>query len=212
MSDEPQRHDGDAEGTVPEAEAAARRYEEVAEVGDVAPGDGTRPGPQDPGEETAGQEGAALEAARAEAERYKDLALRAQAEAENARRRAARDVENAHRYALEKFAAQLLPVVDSVEKSVEAADAEEGDERFAAVREGIQLTHRLFLDTLAKAGIEQVNPVGEPFDPERHEAMTMIEAPHAEPNSVVDVLQKGWVLNGRLLRAAMVVVARGPGG
>jgi molecular chaperone GrpE len=140
----------------------------------------------------------------------RDQVLRAQAEAENVRRRAARDVESARKFALEKFAKELLPVVDSVEKSVEAAAEQDDGERFAAVREGIELSARLMRETLGRFGIESVDPLGEPFDPERHEAMTMIEAPSAEPNSVVDVLQKGYLLNGRLLRAAMVVVAKAP--
>jgi molecular chaperone GrpE len=153
---------------------------------------------------------AALEAARAEATRMKDTALRAQAEMENIRRRAARDVEAAHKFALEKFAGDLLPVIDSLEKSVEAvAGHEGGDDAIVAIKEGIQLSERLFLDTLGRSGVERIDPLGEPFDPERHEAMSMIEAPDAEPGSVVNVLQKGYALNGRLLRAAMVIVARG---
>ncbi|MEE4361560.1 MAG: nucleotide exchange factor GrpE [Pseudomonadales bacterium] len=207
MADDPQRREEGAEAGQPDAhataEASARQYEEVAGAssGEV---DEDAPAPGDPVSE-------ALEAARQEAASFKDLALRAQAEAENVRRRAARDVENAHKFALEKFAAQLLPVVDSLEKSVDAVSGEQAAEGFAAIREGIQLSHRLFLDTLAKVGIEQVDPVGEPFNPELHEAMTMIDVPSAEPNSVVDVLAKGYTLNGRLLRAAMVVVARAPG-
>ena len=151
----------------------------------------------------------ALAAAVAEAASMKDAALRAQAEVENIRRRATRDVEAAHKFALEKFASALLPVADGLQKSVEAVGAHEGDdEGLAAVKEGIQLSERMFMDTLEKFGVEGVDPLGEPFDPERHEAMSMIEAPGAEPNSVVNVLQKGFVLNGRLLRAAMVIVAK----
>ena len=156
---------------------------------------------------------AALAAAQAEIAELRDAAPRAQAEVENIRRRTQREVENANRFALEKFAAALLPVADSLEKSVEAVEAHEGaeaqDGALAAIKEGIGLSQRLFADTVGKFGIERVHPLGESFDPERHEAMTMIEAPHAEPNSVVDVLQAGYLLNGRLLRAAMVVVAKG---
>ena len=152
----------------------------------------------------------ALAAAVAEAAAMKDAALRAQAEVENIRRRATRDVEAAHKFALEKFASALLPVADSLQKSVEAVTAHEGDdEGLGAVKEGIQLSERMFMDTLEKFGLEGIDPLGEPFDPERHEAMSMIEAPGAEPNSVVNVLQKGFALNGRLLRAAMVIVAKG---
>ena len=150
---------------------------------------------------------AALEAAQDEVANLKDAALRAQAEVENMRRRAARDVENAHKFALERFAESLLPVVDSLEKSVESA-AEAADA--AAVSEGVRLCLKLFLDTLAKNGIEQVDPLGEPFDPAQSEAMAMVENPDAEPNSVMEVMQKGYALNGRLVRAAKVIVAKAP--
>ncbi|MEE4302301.1 MAG: nucleotide exchange factor GrpE [Pseudomonadales bacterium] len=163
----------------------------------------------EPGSAPADDASRALEAALEEAARMKDAALRAQAEMENVRRRSARDVEAAHKFALEKFATGLLPVVDSLEKSVEAvAGHEGGDEAIVAIKEGIQLSERMFMDTLGKFGVERIDPLGEPFDPERHEAMSMIEAPDAEPNTVVTVLQKGYALNGRLLRAAMVIVAR----
>ena len=149
---------------------------------------------------------AALQAAEDEVASLKDAALRAQADVENMRRRAARDVENAHKFALERFTESLLPVVDSLEKSVEsAADA-------AAVSEGVSLCLKLFLDTLAKNGIEQVDPLGEPFDPSRSEAMAMVENLDAEPNSVMEVMQKGYALNGRLVRAAKVIVAKAPAG
>ncbi len=146
----------------------------------------------------------------AEAERqvaeFKDQALRAQAEMENVRRRAARDVENAHKYALERFTADLLPVLDSLEKAVEAA-GEPADEAAGAIKEGVELSLKLFLNTLEKAGVDQVDPHGEPFDPQLHEAMAMVPNPDAEPNSVMEVMQKGYTLNGRLIRAAKVVVS-----
>ena len=150
---------------------------------------------------------AALEAAQDEVASLKDAALRAQAEVENTRRRATRDVENAHKFALERFADDLLPVVDSLEKSVESA-AEAADA--AAVSEGVGLCLKLFLDTLAKNGIDQIDPLGEPFDPSQSEAMAMVENPDAEPNSVMEVMQKGYALNGRLVRAAKVIVAKAP--
>jgi molecular chaperone GrpE len=150
---------------------------------------------------------ARLEQAEQELERYRDQALRAQAEAENTRRRASRDVENAHKYALEKFAADLLPVVDSLEKAVEVAAASQGAE---SLGEGVELSMKLFLSVLEKHGLQRIDPLGEPFDPRLHEAMTMVPSPHAEPNSVLEVMQRGYVLNGRLVRAAKVVVARAP--
>lgn len=155
-----------------------------------------------------------LAAASEEIAALKDQALRSKAEAENVRRRAARDVENAHKYALEKFAAELLPVVDSLEKAVESAElgAEATDAAAAnAIGEGVELSLKLFLDVLEKFGLNRVHPVGEPFDPQLHEAMAMVENPDAEPNSVLDVMQPGYTLNGRLVRAAMVVVSKAPG-
>ena len=163
-------------------------------------------------EESAPDLQAALEAAEDEVASLKDAALRAQAEVENMRRRAARDVENAHKFALERFAEGLLPVLDSLEKSVESAakatDAAAVAE--AAVAEGVALCLKLFIDTLAKNGIERIDPLGEPFDPSHSEAMAMVENPDAEPSSVTEVMQKGYVLNGRLVRAAKVIVAKAP--
>jgi molecular chaperone GrpE len=146
----------------------------------------------------------------AEAERQvaglKDQVLRAQAEMENVRRRAARDVENAHKYALERFTSDLLPVLDSLEKAVEAS-GESAGEAAGAIKEGVELSLKLFLTTLEKAGVIQVDPHGEPFDPQLHEAMAMVPNPDTEPNSVIEVMQKGYTLNGRLVRAAKVVVS-----
>lgn len=156
---------------------------------------------------------AQLEQALAEQANLKDQALRAAAEAENVRRRAARDVENAHKFALEKFVGSLLPVLDSLDKAVESstAHAEDDDQgALSAVAEGVELSRKLMLDTLEKFGVERIDPLGEPFDPQRHEAMSVVEAPDAEPNSVIGVLAPGYMLNGRLVRAAMVMVAKGP--
>jgi molecular chaperone GrpE len=162
--------------------------------------------PGDQAEAAGGDAEARLLAAEARAEQFRDQALRAQAEAENVRRRAARDVENAHKFALERFSGELLPVLDSLEKAVEVASATEGAE---AIAEGVNLSLKLFLSVLEKQGIERVDPAGEPFDPQRHEAMAMVPSPTAEPNSVIEVMQPGYLLNGRLVRAAKVVVARG---
>lgn len=150
---------------------------------------------------------AALEEARAAATEARDQALRARAEAENVRRRAQRDVEHAHKFALEKFAGELLPVIDSLEKTVEAVESEA---EAKAIVEGVQLSLKLALGAMEKSGLEQLDPAGEPFNPEFHEAMSMIESADAEPGSVLHVLQKGYTLNGRLVRAAMVIVAKPP--
>lgn len=138
----------------------------------------------------------------------KDQLLRAAAEMENVRRRSARDVEKAHKFALERFTSDLLPVVDSLEKAIEAAaDADADNAR--VLTEGVQLSLKLFLGVLEKAGVVQIDPLGEPFDPQSHEAMAMVPNPDAEPNSVMEVMQKGYSLNGRLVRAAKVVVVSG---
>ena len=138
----------------------------------------------------------------------KDQLLRSIAEMENVRRRAQRDVENAHKFAVEKLLGDLFPVIDSMEKAAETAENSEADDGAKAIVEGVSLSLKLFVDTLAKAGVEQIDPFGEPFDPQLHEAMAMVPNPDAEPNTVMDVMQKGYVLNGRLARAAKVIVVK----
>lgn len=137
-----------------------------------------------------------------------DRMLRVQAEAQNMIRRAERDVENARKFALERFTGALLPVIDNLERAV--ASMNEDDEATRPLYEGVQLTYRSFLDVLQKFDVVMVDPAGQPFNPELHEAMSMVDAPGAAPNSVVSVIQKGYTLNGRLVRAAMVVVAKSP--
>ena len=134
--------------------------------------------------------------------------LRAAAEAQNIRRRAEQDIEKAHKFALEKFATDLLAVADSLERGLEVSDPT--DESIRPMREGMELTYKLFLDTLKRFQVERVDPQGEPFNPEQHQAMAMEESTHAEPNSVLKVFQCGYVMNGRLLRPAMVVVSKAP--
>ena len=132
--------------------------------------------------------------------------MRAAAETENVRKRAQRDLENARRFALESFTRELLAVRDSLEMGIEAADSADAD----ALLEGKQATLKLLTTTLERFGVEQLDPVGEPFDPEYHEAMTMQPSADVEPGSVLTVIQKGYSLNGRLLRPARVVVAAEP--
>ena len=140
----------------------------------------------------------------------KDLALRAQADAQNVKRRAEQDVEKARKFALEQFTRELLPVVDNLERALEAASGE--DEVVKPIAEGVELTLKSFLDALSKFNIERVDPQGEPFDPNLHQAMSMIENDEVEPNSVIAVMQKGYTLNGRLVRPAMVMVSKASGG
>lgn len=135
----------------------------------------------------------------------KDVHLRAQAEIQNIQRRTERDVENARKYALEKFAGSMIDVVDNLERALESTPAD--NEAAKALREGVALTHKHMLDTLKRFAVEQVNPVGEPFNAELHQAVSMVPSPTAEPNSVLNVLAKGYTLSGRLLRPAMVVVS-----
>jgi len=155
---------------------------------------------------------AALDASRAAADQAREQALRAAAESENVRRRAQRDVENAHKFALERFANDLLPVVDSLERAVESARSAKADGSSGAIADGVELSLKLFLDTLAKADLVQLDPIGVPFDPKFHQAVGMLESDRCEPGSVLQVLQKGYTLNGRLVRPAMVIVAKAPAG
>ncbi|MCE8013307.1 MAG: nucleotide exchange factor GrpE [Billgrantia sp.] len=137
----------------------------------------------------------------------KDQALRAAAEAQNVRRRAEQEAEKARKFALERFVKELLPVVDSLEKALDAM----GEDASDAHREGVAMTLKMQQDVLAKFGVETVEPAGEPFDPQFHEAMAMVPNPELEPNSVMEVIQKGYLLNGRLVRPAMVVVSQAAG-
>jgi molecular chaperone GrpE len=147
-----------------------------------------------------------LEDARAKADEHWDQLLRANAELDNARRRARQDVENAHKYALEKFAQELLPVKDSLEMGLAAAGGE--GETAAQLKEGTELTLKMLTAAMEKFGIKAVDPTGQPFNPELHQAMSMQESADHAPNTVMAVMQKGYQLNDRLIRPAMVVVAK----
>jgi molecular chaperone GrpE len=140
------------------------------------------------------------------AKNQREQYLRAVAELDNVRKRAQRDIEAANRYGLEKFAAELLPVKDSLELAVQ--NATRADAR--SLREGQEATLQLLSRALEKLGVTVIDPLGEPFDPARHEAMMAQESTTAEPNSVLKVVQPGYELNGRLLRPARVIVARAP--
>lgn len=147
-----------------------------------------------------------LAEAQSQVSQHRDQLLRAAAELENIRKRAARDVEQAHRYALEKFAQELLPVRDSLELAVASAATADA----ASLAAGQDATLKLLARAFEKFAINGIEPAGEPFDPQKHEAMAMQDAPAAEPDSVLQVVQKGYELNGRLLRPARVIVARAP--
>lgn len=147
-----------------------------------------------------------LQDAQAKADQHWNQLLLARAETENVRRRAERDVESAHKYALEKFVRELLPVRDSLELGLAATEGEQSD--LGKIREGMELTLKVFGNALEKFGVKAVEPKGDRFNPELHQAMAMQETSDVEPNTVLTVYQKGYTLNDRLLRPAMVVVSR----
>jgi molecular chaperone GrpE len=137
-----------------------------------------------------------------------DQSLRAAAELQNVRRRAEQDVEKAHKFALERFAQDLMGVLDTLERGIQLSVS--ADESIRPMREGMELTLKMFHDVLKRYQLEQLDPHGEPFNPEHHQAMAMEESTSAEPGSVLKVFQKGYLLSGRLLRPAMVVVSKAP--
>ena len=141
----------------------------------------------------------------AEIESLKDKVLRAEAEMQNVRRRADKDVENAHKFGLERLVQHILPVVDSLEKALEAKTQQDDP-----VIEGVELTFKLLQDLMSKESIQVIDPLGEPFDPNLHEAMSIVENRELESNSVFAVVQKGYTLNERLVRPALVMVTKAP--
>ena len=155
--------------------------------------------------------GDALEIALAEAEKFRDLALRSEAEMQNLRKRSERDVQNAHKFGVERLVQNLLPVMDSLEKAIETSEQAQTPEDDPQL-EGLRLCLKLFSEVLEKEGIVVVDPLGTPFDPNLHEALSLIENPDLEPNSVMAVIQKGYQLHERLVRPAMVMVSKAPEG
>ena len=139
-------------------------------------------------------------------EEMRDQVLRHQAEVQNVKRRAEQDVEKARKYALERFCNELLPVVDSLEMAILSEPPDQEDSE--SIIKGVKLTLKMFVDTLAKFNLEQLNPEGEPFDPKLHQAVSMVENNEVEPNTVLSVMQRGYILSGRLIRPAMVVVSK----
>lgn len=149
----------------------------------------------------------ALQQVLAKADEYQKLYLSAHADMENLRKRTEREVQNAHKFALERFLAELLPVRDSLELGLAAAGAEVD---VAPLRQGVALTLKQLATAMEKFGVREVNPVGVKFNPTEHEAVAMAPTEQAEPNTVVQVMQKGYVLNDRLIRPAKVLVAQAP--
>lgn len=157
------------------------------------------------GEQSGVNLAALLEDARAKADDHWDQLLRTRAEMENLRRRHALELEKAHKYALDSFVKDLVGVRDSLELALEAASNEKAD--LASLREGTDLTLKQLADVMSRFGVERLDPRGEPFNPEYHQAMTLQPSTEVPPNTVTTVIQKGYVLNGRLVRPAMVIVS-----
>jgi len=195
-ADEAQAAEQQPDARADEAQAAAAKEQEGAEAGAT---DADAPSPEDE-----------IARLREELEQASDSALRAQAEAQNAKRRAEQEVERARKYALERFVGELLPVVDNLERALESASGDE--EVVKPIAEGVELTLKSFQNALQKYNVEAVDPQGEPFDPQLHQAMSQVENPDVEPNTVIAVMQKGYTLNGRLVRPAMVMVSKQPSG
>lgn len=148
-----------------------------------------------------------LEQALADVEKYKDQYIRAEAEMANLRRRVDKDVENAHKFGQEKLSKELLAVADNLERAITSTEGD--DVQVSAIKEGVEMTLKGLVDLFGKFSIEPVDPHGEPFDPQLHQAMSMVENPEVEPNTVIAVMQKGYQLHGRLIRPAMVMVSKG---
>ncbi|GLT19438.1 protein GrpE [Vibrio zhanjiangensis] len=149
---------------------------------------------------------AALLSSEAKVKEQQDSVLRAKAEVENMRRRTEAEIDKARKYALNRFAEELLPVIDNLERAIQSADAE--NEAVKPIIEGVELTHKTFVDAVAKFGLKEINPEGETFNPEMHQAMSIQESPDHESNTVMFVMQKGYELNGRVIRPAMVMVSK----
>ena len=149
---------------------------------------------------------AQLETAIQKAAEERERALRTAAEMENLRRRTELDVEKAHKFALEKFAAELLPVLDNLERAIELADKE--NDALKPMIEGVELTLKSMQSGVAKFGLVALDPINQPFDPNAHQAMSMVPSADVAPNTVIAVMQKGYDLNGRVIRPAMVMIAK----
>lgn len=187
-------------------ELASEAIEESVEIETEPTEEGEEAAPEAEQAAPEGELTRLLEDARSKADEHWDQLIRTRAELDNLHKRHQRDLENAHKFALERFSQELLQVWDSLELGHQAAQDEQAD--VPKLREGTELTLKLLSDVMLKQGIEQIDPQGESFNPEFHQAMSMQERDDVAPNTVVAVVQKGYLLNGRLLRPAMVMVSK----
>lgn len=148
----------------------------------------------------------ALQASEERIKEQQDAVLRARAEVENMRRRTEQEIDKSRKFALGRFAEELLPVIDNLERAIQSASTD--NEAVKPILDGVELTHKTFIDAVAKFGLVAINPEGEAFNPEYHQAMSLQESPDHEPNTVLLVMQKGYELNGRVIRPAMVMVSK----
>jgi molecular chaperone GrpE len=192
MAEDQQRHTQEGRGV----------HGNQGETPDVQPDEASGPATGSPGADSMPSLEELLRRAESKAEEHHDAWLRAKAEADNVRKRAQLDVANAHKYATESFAADLLPVKDSLEATLAAENA-----TLEALKSGVELTLKQLLTVFEKANLKEVNPAGEKFDPHRHQAISMLPS-DKEPNTVINVLQKGYLLHDRVIRPALVTVAK----
>jgi len=179
------------------------KIETRVEISDQAESESESESKTDTSEEDTEQQ---LLKAQATIKDYWDQIMRLKAEIENNIKRSSRDIENAHKFALRNFAESLLPILDSMEMGQQAAESDKAS--LTSIAEGSQLTMSMFVQALEKHGLKQIDPVGESFDPDQHQAISIVEDENAESNTVISVMQKGFLLNDRLVRPAMVVVAK----
>ena len=199
-----QTSSGADDASVNDAESRKKKYEIKVEGAHEQPE--TAPLDEE-GEENLTDVLLRLEEAEDVVRKHQDDVLRVQAEMQNLRRRTEQDIEKAHKFGQERFVTELLTVIDNLERALEAA-ADSEDEKVIAIHEGVDLTLKSLVDCFKKFSIEAIDPLGEPFDPLQHQAMSAQENPDVEPNTVTAVMQKGYLMHGRVIRPAMVMVSK----
>ncbi len=216
-SNQTTRTDADGIDTAEVSAQKRKKYEIRSEEGDSATPES--PAMEDfeaSAEQDLAQALLRIEEAESAVRKHQDDMLRLQAEMQNLRRRTEQDVEKAHKYGQERLVTELVGVIDNLERALEAASEEKDnksddarhEEKLKAIREGVELTLKSFLDCFRKFNIEPIDPLGEPFDPQKHEAMATVQNDDVEPNTVTAVMQKGYLLHGRVVRPAMVMVSK----